>query len=230
MDRIPPDTICYSSLKSRGWSDSLIQKLLPEPCKRPNPYYRSAAPMRLWPEAVVLEIEKSVIFQCHKKTHDKLSRSLKKTNEKKRQKLREWAETIPIKIPLIFADDLRKRTVEDKQRWHDYLAIERGVVKDPACNADDLTIARWQVNYLRHHHASNYERDLELLYGQVGKDQAYHILKKRILTKIADVYPRLAGECQRQIQSDESVSYEKFIQDWSLKSTPMLDVQPLLFD
>jgi len=58
-ERIP--MITKTRLKSeRGWTDKLLKIFLPEPdLKRPNPNYRSAAPMLLFDLDKVKTIEKT---------------------------------------------------------------------------------------------------------------------------------------------------------------------------
>lgn len=46
-------------IKNRGWTKTLIQKFLGEPCATcPNPHYRGAAPMKLYRKDNVLDVEK----------------------------------------------------------------------------------------------------------------------------------------------------------------------------
>ena len=59
--------ICYSSLKSRGWTDKLISNLLPPPKLVRNPHYKSAPEMKLWDKKVVEEAEKQPEFSERKK-------------------------------------------------------------------------------------------------------------------------------------------------------------------
>lgn len=45
-----------------GWTKSLINKFLPEPTLKKNPYYRSAAPMKVWDEEIVKKVMKTSDF------------------------------------------------------------------------------------------------------------------------------------------------------------------------
>jgi hypothetical protein len=48
------------TLKARGWTETLIRQYLGAPDSScPNPYYRSAAPMRLYARARVEAVEAS---------------------------------------------------------------------------------------------------------------------------------------------------------------------------
>jgi hypothetical protein len=58
--------------KGRGWTESLINRFLPEPCEiKPNPYYDSAPPMLLYSLDRVLTIESSEEFKAEKEKADK---------------------------------------------------------------------------------------------------------------------------------------------------------------
>ena len=54
------ERICLSTLKSRGWTDSLIKKHLPEPMLVTNPHYTRAPEMKLW---YLSEIERIETFR-----------------------------------------------------------------------------------------------------------------------------------------------------------------------
>lgn len=54
---------CLSTLKLRGWTQKLIDELLPEPTEKRNPYYRSAAPMKLWDIETVQKAEDTEEFK-----------------------------------------------------------------------------------------------------------------------------------------------------------------------
>lgn len=58
--------ICLSSLKTRGWTPTLISTLLPEPKLVKNPHYSSASEMKLWDKSVVIAAESSPEFVEHK--------------------------------------------------------------------------------------------------------------------------------------------------------------------
>lgn len=90
------ENICLSTLKSRGWTPTLINKLLPEPKLVSNPHYRKSAPMKLWCLSDVEKAEENEEFKLHiqKKTQKEL---IKK--EKKENKLKKIAEEINIRNP-----------------------------------------------------------------------------------------------------------------------------------
>ena len=58
-----PTTYCKSDLLKRGWTQRMIDDLLPPPTLKSNPHYRSAPPMLLWQIDLVEKTEQSEAFQ-----------------------------------------------------------------------------------------------------------------------------------------------------------------------
>ena len=46
---------------------------------------------------------------------------------------------------------------------------------------------------------SNYEEELERIFGKVGKSEAYKIIQEKIYSAIAENYPELKEECESQL-------------------------------
>jgi len=42
------------------------------------------------------------------------------------------------------------------------------------------------------------EEELDKIYGKVGVDEGYLVIRKKVLDKIAEVYPWLREECDSQ--------------------------------
>lgn len=58
-----PENFSVPELKARGWTRTLIERFLPEAdATRPNPMFRSAAPMRLYCQQRVVAIEATEEF------------------------------------------------------------------------------------------------------------------------------------------------------------------------
>lgn len=56
---------------------------------------------------------------------------------------------------------------------------------------------RVTVNFLRHEH-TRYDEHLKVIARKVGSQQAYALLKNKVLHRISQVYPELHDECVRQ--------------------------------
>lgn len=54
--------LAQSQLLEMGWTKSMISKLLPDPQIRTNPFYKCAAPMKLWEREIVEDIMKTDQF------------------------------------------------------------------------------------------------------------------------------------------------------------------------
>jgi len=77
---------------------------------------------------------------------------------------------------------------------------EDGFLNDFATlNSGEEFLNRITVNYLRHR-CSPYERKLTEIAGKVGTKEAYILLNQSIFKKIAERYPTLEAECDRQLE------------------------------
>ena len=193
-------TFTKTEVKSLGFSEKLIKMLLPEPELRTNPHYRSAAYMQLWKRSDVEKAMKNPIFQEWLKKREKRQAAAEKAVATKMAKLKAATDKFieSIKIEKVDIDVLRTATIEAKQDWYYEQSYLRGewYVKD-AYSADEATVTRWMVNFVRHEMTS-YDEQLYYMKGKVGIREMYRDIHDFILDKIAVVYPELAQECKRQ--------------------------------
>jgi len=186
-------------LKERGWSESKIKEWLGESDKLvKNPMFASAAPMQLYLANRVKRQEKNKRFkEWIKKSEakrEKLSKKLKEVNEKKRQKLIDYINSLEIEIPKMPLKKLREKAVEhynwlwrvERNQWDKLATI----------NDDEKFLNRICVNYLRHEH-KHYESEIAKMFGKVGKDEGYYLLKKKINEKIFKIYPELLKDLEK---------------------------------
>lgn len=195
------EKITLTQVKAMGFNDKLIRELLPEPELKINPRYKRAAPMKLWPLEDIEKAMKSEAFLKHMENREKRQASAKKAVRTKEEKLMsEITEAAhKIRVTVIPLDRLRTKTLEEKQGWYNCIALERGYYEsqDAYC-ADDRTVERWMVNYIRHN-LTSYDKDLEMLFGRVGKGNAYRYLNEVVYDKICEAYPDLKEACERQL-------------------------------
>lgn len=184
-----------------GWTRTMILKFLPAPKLKTNPRYRSAPDMKLWR---IEDIEAVMARDDFQEAAEKAKASRvtgKKGAETRRQKLAAEVDEKIKNIRVMSMDEksLRKATLMAKQNWYDYIAAERD--GDPygnvAADADEETIRRWIVNYIRHE-LTDYDYDLYHTKGRTGCRERYGRYHDAVLDKIAEVYPNYAEECQRQ--------------------------------
>ncbi len=187
--------VSISGLKYRAWTEGNIKNFLGEPDRLvKNPHYRSAAKMKLYSLDRVLSVESSAQFQNWQRNNaarrQKLKSSTLKAMEKRRQELLQFVDALEIEIPLFEKNKLRKLAIEA----YNSLWESRGRYKKFATlSASDDFLDRISANYLRHE-CSEYEQQIDRMFGKVGNEAAYHRLKQRILEKIGEQYPFLKEE------------------------------------
>jgi hypothetical protein len=191
-----PTYLTLSNLKERGWTRTLIRDLLgQEDATRPNPYYRTAPPVRLYLLDRVQSAEQSEQWTERIEKVAKRKVAASAGDETKRRNMANYLETVQITVPILADDALTKRACEsynDRQ-------LERGNwecdLASPKSDAEFLM--RIKVNYLRHE-LSEYEMELDAISGKVGVQEAYHEINKKVYDAIGTAYPNLEAECKRQ--------------------------------
>ena len=87
-----------------------------------------------------------------------------------------------------------KTKVSKLTEWAEHVRIEYNFpASSELCGSD-----RQKVNYLRHE-CTSYDYTLDDTYGATGKDNAYKIIKNRILAEISRRFPELVQEAGRQM-------------------------------
>ena len=200
--------ITKTELKTRGWTEEMIAGILPPPLVKPNPHY-TRGKMYLWKEKDVVNGEKRQEFIDHcekRKVYQKRAEAAVRTkNEKMRTILAKAIEEIHVKqvsFEKVTLDALRA-----KQYW--YMATGQDDMS--VQGADSRTVERWTVNYIRHR-LTEYDSFLFSAKGKTGISFAYPLYRKAVLEKIAEVYPSLEEECQRQISRNETENEHNDVQ------------------
>jgi hypothetical protein len=192
--------ITTSSLKERGWTDSLVKRFLPTPDKTsPNPYYRSGYPVRLYIVSRVEAVEASEAFLATKDSTTKRRSAGLKAAETKRAKLLEQVEAMEVQVSKQSDEAILKHAIRSYNEFKADIAIERGH-SDWQCaslNSDPAFLKRIQVNFIRHR-LTNYDGELEAVAGKTGIHEAVDIIRGKIFDAIAIAYPHFANECNRQ--------------------------------
>lgn len=104
----------------------------------------------------------------------------------------------------IFNFQTRSKALKAKQEWYQChpCSLNGDWIDEPymknAYTANEETINRWIVNYIRHNLVS-YDNFLGSIDGKVGSVEAYPEVKIAVLEKIANTYPKYKDECERQI-------------------------------
>ena len=186
-------TFTKKELRERGWRPSMIRDLLGEPdATKRNPRYASAAPMALYAVERVKTAEATEAFRSRleqaEAAHAARSQAARRVMETRRKAALEWADTVTIEVDWPASSSAAiKAGVENWQAWQ----FERGNYDADGQSADTATKRRWARNYLRHC-ATTYEEQLAALFGVVGKDDAYQLIKLRVEEMIEQRFPDLA--------------------------------------
>lgn len=192
--------IAQSTVLKMGFTKGMILKLLPAPKEVPNPWYKSAAPMKLWMEKEVIAAMESEEFRQLRDKSARRRDSAQKAVAVKRDKTIDMIKdcTEGIRVTLIDEEQLIKRTLQAKREWYNYqAAIRDNCDYFDIYEVDAETLQRWVVNYIRHN-LVKYDPVVDSLIGKVGKQEAYYYFKNKVLDEISKVYPKYAEECKRQ--------------------------------
>lgn len=189
--------ITPSGLKARGWTDRMIKQFLGDPDElKTNPYYKSAAPMRLYSMKRVEKVEKSKAFIKAKELSAKRKESAAKGVTTKREKAIEYAKSVKIVVPAMNFDTLLKHACRHYNDWNE--CDRNGFTKldfIPAHpqHSDPDFLHRITINYLRHE-CTSYDEEMNNLFGKTGIADAHAILQKRINKEILATYPQLKSK------------------------------------
>lgn len=185
-------------IEKRGWTKSMATKLLQNLDYKEvvNPRYKCAAPMKLYCLKDIKRIEKTKKFTQLKDKAEKRKASAKKAVETKINRTVEIADTFSITVERIDLEDLKEYTLNEKQFWYDeHWDYDIDTYRD-AYSADDETVKRWMVNFIRHN-LSNYDEQLERLVRRTGKDKGYRHYKIKLAEEMKKVYPELKREINK---------------------------------
>lgn len=186
------EMLTKASLKARGWTDSLSRKFLGEPdVLRPNPHYRSAPKMQLYRIDRVIEIEQNEAFEAAFETARKRSEARKNSAIEQAERLREYIRNLNIEFPVWSKQRLTQETCDH------YNQLWRNTEKRATPQSSEDFLCRIAVNFLRHG-LTPYDMELYLMFGRIGSVEGRVLLKARVLECIAETYPFLKDECERQ--------------------------------
>lgn len=182
-----------AALKGRGWSESLVRKLLGDPDENAcNPHFICAAPQRLYLRTRVKKVEASAAFKAEIAKVRKRRRKAKRVSKERRRKfLEEVSTNIKFKVPVLEEAELIRRACDH------YNASDSEFLASPKSSQEFLD--RICVNYLRHC-LTDYDEQLDKLRGQVGVDEARLIVQEAVYYAIWESYPHLTEECDRQLK------------------------------
>ena len=200
MNEEPP-LLTMAQLKARGWTPTLVKKFLGSPdATKPNPHYRSAAPMQLYSLARVEVVEQEDTWKQAATSAAARSTVGKTVATRKAAELVAQAEQLAVTVIRLPLDKLLKNAIDSYNAFHEELLWERGHDYEPATEqSDPAFLDRITVNYIRHN-LTEYDSHLEELAGRIGVREAGKVIRNKIYAAIAAQYPEYAEECKRQMQ------------------------------
>ncbi len=166
-------------LKRPGWTRKTLQDFAVYPeFEKVNPNYKLGANIKFYNRKTIEDIEKSERFLQNRQKTIKRQRAAEKGLATRMQKVLESVSHFPVSV---------RRIQNVTQRA---LANTKKSSKTP----EALTVEYiWQ--YL-----TTYDRDLDIFFHKKEREAFRKIERKRVLQKIAEVYPELRQECERQCQ------------------------------
>ena len=202
-----PESVSRAGLKlGRGWTESLIDKFLPTPdAYVDNPHYKCAAQMQLFHLKRVVAVEKTKRFIKAKEKSEHRKRAAAKSVETKLEKTRQWISNIQVTVPKLAKSVLEIwacRNYNEIQSWRESNGRKTSGSYADETNSSPEFLHRICVNYLRHCE-TEYEQLLDAKFGMTGSSECYLEIRRKVLRKIAEVYPWLAEECKKQDYLEE---------------------------
>lgn len=190
------------SLRDRGWTDTLINRFLPEQdLLAPNPHYRSGATRKLYLKSRVEGVEAGQDFQVAKAQTATRKAAAAKAVATKEREIEGYVNSLTIEVPQMADNELIARACRHYNSRQRDLALERGGrywdYREATPESDQSFLNRISVNFLRHE-LTRYEACLDQVFGKCGAVKAYPQIKAKVLDAIATAYPSLATECERQ--------------------------------
>lgn len=179
--------ITITNLKERGWTDGIIKKMVLTADKETsNPYYKKAAPMKLFLLKRIEDLEKTEQFKELQSKSESRKAGAKKAVETKTAKLYRYVETVPIEIKYIPEPELTQTAIISYNQWQANRPSVLNGNRDYTVaseNSDKEFLDRIRKNYIRHN-LTNYDDVLAEIKGKIGISEVYHILKKKVMDRI----------------------------------------------
>ena len=186
--------ITPSKLKSeRDWTTGAIKKFLGDPdSTKPNPIFKSAAPMQLYNMNRVINIENNPDFKLWQDKYLErklnLKSAAKKSVKTKTENTIQQTKEIKIKFPHF---NSRKELIEMASDHYENLWQQRGDYdRTVSPTAPHNFIKRITLNYLRHS-CTNYDQLVSGIHGCTGIHEAISQLHNRIKQAAINEHPWL---------------------------------------
>ncbi|WP_232838720.1 hypothetical protein [Streptomyces geranii] len=186
----------------------MVHRLLGTPDRlSANPRLRAAPQVRLYRAERVEAAELSDEFQRVAESSARRSEAVRNAVRRRRLEILERIRTEPIEVPRLEPGKLALRAVEHRARQEAVTGARieptDGDTARQTGQAGRASLTPWKVDYLRHR-MSHYRQLLDGMPGgerDSGRAEAEELLRRRICAAIAEAYPALEQECERQTRA-----------------------------
>jgi len=177
-------------LQRPGWTATLVSRLLGDPDQRKK-VFGYTTPLALYSIARIEQAEAGAEFAQAQAGVAKRKEAAAKAVETKIAKLMVAIEAMPISVERLSLDRVKKQAIDS------YNMRNRG--ESFASKDDDPAfLDRITVNFIRHE-LTQYDSALWAIVGKTGISRAVVEIRRRVYSAIAQAYPDLKAECERQI-------------------------------
>lgn len=183
--------IIKKELKLRGFTEFSIKSFLKEPDKIVKDSYMK---YYLYDLKRVIEVENSQEFKewffKNKNKRETLKQKKIEYNEKQKEINLDIVKDFKVNINILKEKILIDKAIEHYMARNEFSSVD---------TANKSFVDRICVNYLRHC-CTSYERNLDKIFGKIGKNELYRIIKINTLNEIALKYPYLEEEVKNQLK------------------------------
>ena len=179
-------------LERTGWTTTLVNRLLGEPDRRKKVFGRTV-PLALYSVTRVEQAEAGADFVQAQAGIAKRKDAAAKAVATKTAKLMAAIEAMPITVEQLGLAKARRQAIDSYNR--------RSLGDAFASHASDPAfLDRITVNFIRHE-LTEYDVALWEVAGKTGIACAVAEIRRRVYSAIAQAYPALSEECERQIEA-----------------------------
>lgn len=196
-----------SEIKKRGWTDTAITKFLGSPDRISRNRRRRNSTVHLYLKDRVEKCESTTAWKEWKQKSQRRSDAMKASAAERREDTLRLAEKVLDTIHLTDEClDLSWETLKELSSAN-FFAIEEKralhrknyVPEQITSRRTDKFFHRIAVNYLRHD-GTDYDHDLDKYFNMIGVNTAKDMIRDRTYQVIAENYPYLSDECDRQLE------------------------------
>jgi len=189
-----PEMLCESQVMERGWSKTMVKTFLKESDEtKQNPNYRKAAPMKLYLLSRVKKVERTKSLKEMLVKYKLKKVSAAKAVDTKIAKLMKQVDNMGVYVKKLSDKKVLNYAIDSYNSFSMYREREFA-----SKHSDPNFLERITVNFIRHE-LTDCDQQLEAVARKTGVGTAFVAISKKVFAKIAEVYPSLKTECDRQL-------------------------------